>query len=307
VDGRSDLYSLGTVLYEMLTGAPPYQAADPFTVALMHVTQPIPQLPAEFAWLQPLIDRTMNKQPAERVQTGAILAEEVHQLLAKSPQGANTLSKTASKSSNRISTGATMQRTRVVNRDAAHPRWLWPAVGAGVVVIAVALWLLLRTPTLPPAQVMDQTTPPLTLTPSSDASNPTNIGSTAIDVPKPIEDQLGGDVDAWLTQADAWKNYGITNKTDIGRYLVDPPDNSAVSLYKKVLVQQPDNQQAKNGLQDIAAFYLGFAERFCAKGMYDACKQQTENGLLADPDNAALKKLNQQADSAGRGNTSSGN
>src|SRR4249919_4085193 len=89
VDGRSDLYSLGTVLYEMLTGAPPYQAADPFTVALMHVTQPIPKLPADFAWLQPLIDRTMNKQPAERVQTGTQLAEEIHQLLAKAPEGAN--------------------------------------------------------------------------------------------------------------------------------------------------------------------------------------------------------------------------
>ena len=44
VDGRSDLYSLGTVLFEMLEGHPPYQSGDPFTVALMHVTHPVPTL-----------------------------------------------------------------------------------------------------------------------------------------------------------------------------------------------------------------------------------------------------------------------
>ena len=309
VDGRSDLYSLGTVLYEMLTGAPPFQAADPFTVALMHVTQPIPTLPPDFAWLQPLINRTMNKQPAERVQTGAILADEIHQLLAKSPEGASTLSKTAAKSSNRISSGATMQRTRMIHRDAAYPRWLWPAVGSGAAMIAVALWFLLRQPdALPPAKVL---TPSQSVTATIGAGDPTNPDSSAGTPPVkqlgPIEQELGGDVEAWLATADNYKNYGITNKTDIGRHLEDPPDDSAVGLYHKVLAEQPDNQQAKKGLQEIGAFYLTFAQKLCDKGSYGACKMEADNGLLADPDSVELKKLDRQADDESRGNTPSSN
>ena len=50
VDGRSDLYSLGAMLFELLTGKPPYDASDPFTIALMHVTHPVPQLPAPVTW-----------------------------------------------------------------------------------------------------------------------------------------------------------------------------------------------------------------------------------------------------------------
>ncbi len=314
VDGRSDLYSLGTVLYEMLMGVPPYQAADPFTVALMHVTQPIPQLPSEFSWLQPLIDRTMHKQPSERVQTGAILADEVHQLLAKSPEGSSTLSKTAAKSSNRISSGATMQRTRMVHRDAGYPRWLWPALGAGVAAIALAVWFfLLRQPAeLPPADVLDH--PVIaTATPSTvlDASMIGDAGSNGADKPgivqpRTIEEQYGGDVQQMLDQADAYRKHGITSKEDIGRNLVDPEGSNATELYRKVLNAQPDNQQAKQGLQDIAAFYISFAQRTCDARLFDACKLNAENGLQADPDNAKLKELDKLADDAARG-ISSGN
>src|SRR5262249_35443199 len=45
VEGRSDLYSLGAVLFECLAGHKPYRAGDPYTVALMHVTDPVPKLP----------------------------------------------------------------------------------------------------------------------------------------------------------------------------------------------------------------------------------------------------------------------
>ncbi len=307
VDGRSDLYSLGTVLYEMLTGVPPYQAADPFTVALMHVTQPGPQLPPEFAWLQPLIDRTMDKQPNSRVQTGASLAEEVHQLLSKSPEGASTLSKTASRSSNRISTGATMQRTRVVNRDAAHPRWLWPAVGALSTVIVIGLWMLLRTPgDLPRAQVLPTTMQPTTVASgASDALDASGAANPDIIHPQTIENALGGDTQQMLDQADAYKQHGITSKEDIGRNLVGPDGANAVELYGKVLLAQPDNQQAKHGLQDIAAFYTSFAQRTCDAQLFDACKTNAENGLLADPENSALKQLDKRADDGSRGITPS--
>lgn len=316
VDGRSDLYSLGTMLYEMLTGTPPYQAADPFTVALMHVTQPVPTLPPQFAWLQPLIDRTMAKNPAERTQTGSLLADQIHSLLATAPEGAVALSKVASKGQARISAtqagrGATAQRTRVVNREASLPGWLWPAVGVAIALLGVGIWLALRQsePSNPPlAQVL--TTSPAastTLSPTlgTDTTSPDSgpVDSSIIQ-PKTIEQQYGGDVQQMLDQADAWKNHGIHSDADRGRNLVIPEGANANDLYHKVLDLQPDNQRAKQGLQEIAAFYLEFTPRICEKQLYDACKTNAEYGLRADPDNAKLKALLKYADDQSRGITS---
>ena len=70
IDGRSDLYSLGVVLYEMLVGRVPYHAEDSLAVGIMHITQPVPTLPDELAVLQPLVDNLLAKEPEQRFQTG---------------------------------------------------------------------------------------------------------------------------------------------------------------------------------------------------------------------------------------------
>ena len=69
VDERSDLYSLGIIFYEMLTGQPPYQARQVFEVLSMHVRSPIPPLPIELRALQPVLDKLLAKDPAARVTT----------------------------------------------------------------------------------------------------------------------------------------------------------------------------------------------------------------------------------------------
>jgi serine/threonine-protein kinase PpkA len=71
VDGRSDIYSLGVVLFEMLSGAPPYKGSHTMSVVLKHISEPIPKLPAELQNCQPLIERMLAKERDQRVGSEA--------------------------------------------------------------------------------------------------------------------------------------------------------------------------------------------------------------------------------------------
>jgi len=66
MDLRSDIYSLGVMLFEMLAGQKPYTATNPMAIIYMHRNAPIPRLPEPLADLQPLLDRMLAKSPADR-------------------------------------------------------------------------------------------------------------------------------------------------------------------------------------------------------------------------------------------------
>ncbi len=66
VDGRSDLYSLGILFYELLTGTPPFSADTPIAVLMAHLTTPPPPLPAGFADFQPVVDKMLAKNRDDR-------------------------------------------------------------------------------------------------------------------------------------------------------------------------------------------------------------------------------------------------
>ena len=66
VDQRCDLYSLGIILYEMLTGTKPYRASTAQDLLDLHVNGPVPSLPTQHQDLQPILERLMAKDCERR-------------------------------------------------------------------------------------------------------------------------------------------------------------------------------------------------------------------------------------------------
>jgi serine/threonine protein kinase len=68
-DARSDLYSLGVMFYEMLTGRKLFESEGPVALVQMHVHGEVPALPKRLAGYQGIMDRLLAKNPAERFQS----------------------------------------------------------------------------------------------------------------------------------------------------------------------------------------------------------------------------------------------
>lgn len=82
-DARSDLYSLGAILYEVLAGRPPFEGEDPMAIAMAHVQDAPPPLPAETRGWQPLIDRLLAKSPAGRLPDADTLLVALDRIAAR--------------------------------------------------------------------------------------------------------------------------------------------------------------------------------------------------------------------------------
>src|SRR5690606_27156528 len=88
VDGRTHLYAVGIVLYEMITGVRPFQAEDTLQLLGMHRAAPVPRITDNVPkgvelpkGTQELIDRALAKSPEARYQTAIEFAEAIDEVL----------------------------------------------------------------------------------------------------------------------------------------------------------------------------------------------------------------------------------
>lgn len=142
IDGRVDIYALGVILYEMVTGKQPYQADTPLALAIKHITEPVPRIleanPNLPTWMEKVISTAMAKNRDDRFSTAVELVETIKAFLrGGNPIPTQTVTSKVSPF-NKTASGRPVTEQNL-SQATAEPKRRSPAIAfiSGVILLAV--------------------------------------------------------------------------------------------------------------------------------------------------------------------------
>ena len=133
-DERTDIYSLGIVLYEMLAGHVPFDGETTMSILFKHINDPPPPVPGLAFGFQYVLDRALSKKAEERFQTPNELAAAFNEVLEET-SGASTILQMPTKRA--PATG------KADDESPLRRKWL-PAALTGVITVAAVAFLLIN-------------------------------------------------------------------------------------------------------------------------------------------------------------------
>lgn len=138
LDERSDIYSLGVMFYELLTGQVPFRGDSAVAVLLKHVQEAPPPLPSHFSAFQPALDKALAKKPEQRYRRASEMIEHLRELESQFKQGVTQPRQSAVVTAGPQDATAVTQAIKPAAKSSKQPIVITVAVLA-VVIIAGAL------------------------------------------------------------------------------------------------------------------------------------------------------------------------
>ena len=264
VDGRTDIYSLGCVFHEMLTGSKPFTYNSVIDIVIQHKQAPIPQVPEELSEFQPLINGMMAKQPDDRFADAASLNQAIAELRSR------------------------RQERRQQTTSHAEPP---PRERRGFVFQLLVILLVLSAGFFGTVLYIETR-----LNNAEDKSIAAST-KTVLDGPEPASSSVNISQPEQTTGTGPDRNEVMRALTWLGRQSLEeykltyPPKDNAYYYFNKLLELDPDNQQARQGITRIADRYAMLAEQALAKGKTTKTQTYIELGLKIQPDNSTLLSL----------------
>lgn len=249
---QSDLYGLGVVLYEMLTGNPLYKADNPLAIMLKHLHDPIPKLPKEHAHLQSVLNKLLAKKIEKRYKNANELLDALN-LLNPSDNRSRPGWNSSSKSRNLLEFSSTNIQS-LINIKSWFPVWIGLISAVILLIIAIYIFQL-----------------------------------NTIDTEKPVEQGIlhQRQILTLLKQAE------IQVKTG---FMTGESEQSAESIYRRILILDPVNVQASKGMEDIANEYERLARQNLNDGALRDSLALIDKGLTLTPGREELIRLRQEVE-----------
>lgn len=272
IDGRTDIYSLGVIAFEMFTGQRPYQGDSAIKVILQHIQSPIPQMPQGLQRLQPLINEMMAKDPDRRIQTANSLVRRIDEF-RRSERDPLTVTHAQLR---------TVQRHRRLGIRTRVAILLACMLMLGVGFGAFYAWTeTLGRSQITPAQAAAARNESGVLPPGQSLANriPRVPSSVPGETPPELREDVSKALD-WLARHSLEENR-----------LTQPPADNAFYYYSRLLAIDPQNPRALQGFADIAERFVVLAEEEYAKGNNGKAQAYIALGLQVQPSNESLLAL----------------